>query len=47
MKKVDQLIKDLAEHISRRLKSNDELDHEIAEKTTALANLISARAAMN
>lgn len=43
IKEVNQLIKDLAEHISGRLKSTKEMDHEIAEKTKALADLISAR----
>lgn len=47
MEKVDQLINDLAEHIINVLKSDDELQHEVAEKSTALANLISARASMN
>lgn len=43
MEKVDQLIKDLAEHIGGQLKSSTQMDHEIAEKTKALADLISAR----
>lgn len=47
METVDQLIKNLAEHISGRLKSNNEMEHEIAEKTKALADLITARASMN
>ena len=47
MEKVDQLINDLAENIINILKSEDEFQHEVAEKSTALVNLISARAAMN
>ena len=47
MEKVDQLINDLAEHISNILKTDNELQHDVAEKSTALANLISARAEMN
>ncbi len=47
MEKVDQLINDLAAHIINVLKSGDEFQHEVAEKSTALANLISARASMN
>lgn len=47
MEKVDQLINDLAEHIINILKSGNELPHDITEKSTALANLISARAKMN
>ncbi|MBD5524539.1 MAG: hypothetical protein HDR04_08980 [Lachnospiraceae bacterium] len=47
MEKVDQLINDLADHIINILKSEEKLQHEVAEKSTALANLISARAAIN
>ncbi len=47
MEKVDQLINDFAEHIINILESGVERPHEVAEKSTALANLISARAAMN
>lgn len=47
LEKVDQLINDLAENIINILKSEDEFQHEVAEKSTALANLISARAAMS
>ena len=47
MEKVDKLIEDLADHISGILKSNAERNHEVAEKTKALADLISARARMD
>lgn len=45
MEKVDQLIEDLAEHISNILKREDKYqrEHDIAEKSAALAALIAAR----
>lgn len=47
MEKVDEVIEILAEHISKIVSSGKESDHEIAEKTKALADLISARASLN
>ena len=44
MEKVDSLINTLAEHIENEIISNRVCAHEIAEKTKALAELISARA---
>lgn len=44
MKKVDELIEVLAEHISYAIASGEKYEHEISEKTAALAELISARA---
>ena len=44
MEKVDALIEALAEHISEKISSGREDEGEIAEKTKALAELISARA---
>ncbi len=41
---VDELIKNLAKHISELILSGKENEHEIAEKTKALAELVSARA---
>lgn len=46
MEKVDALIEALAEHISEKISSGRESEGEIAEKTKALAELISARAKM-
>lgn len=44
MEKVDSLINTLAEHIENIILTNQEYDkNEIAEKTKALAELISAR----
>ncbi len=47
MEKVDKLIEDLAVHISGIIESGDDMEHEIGEKTSALAELVSARALMN
>lgn len=44
MKEVDELIEVLAEHISYAIASGEKYEHEISEKTAALAELISARA---
>ena len=44
MKEVDELIKKLAIHISEIISSGKEREGEIAEKTIALAELVSARA---
>ncbi len=44
MKAVDDLIENLAIHISEVISSGKEREHEIAEKTKALAELVSARA---
>ncbi len=44
MEKVDELIEVLAEHISYAIASGEKYEHEISEKTAALAELISARA---
>mgnify|MGYP001645513909 FL=1 len=44
MEEVDELIKKLAIHISGIISSGKEREGEIAEKKTALAELISARA---
>lgn len=41
---VDELIKNLAAHISELISSGKENEHEIVEKTRALAELVSARA---
>ena len=46
MEKVDELIEVLAEHISYAIASGEKYEHEISEKTAALAELISARADM-
>lgn len=46
MEEVDKLIKELAVHISEVISSGKEREHEIAEKTKALAELMSARAGM-
>lgn len=43
---VDELIKKLAKHIDERISSEVVSDHEVAEKTIALAELVSARAKM-
>ncbi len=44
MKAVDDLIENLAIHISEVISSGKEREHEVAEKTKALAALMSARA---
>lgn len=44
MKEVDNLIEVLAMHISGIIVSGKEREHEVAEKTKALAELVSARA---
>ena len=44
MYEVDKLIEKLAIHISEIISSDKEREGEIAEKTKALAELISARA---
>lgn len=44
MKEVDNLIAVLAMHISVIIASGKEREHEVAEKTKALAELVSARA---
>ena len=44
MKEVDKLIEALAIHISEVISSGKECEHEVAEKTRALAELMSARA---
>ena len=44
MKEVDNLIAVLALHISGIIASGKEREHEVAEKTKALAELMSARA---
>lgn len=44
MKEVDELIKKLAIHISEIISFDKEREGEVAEKTNALAELISARA---
>lgn len=44
MSKVDELIDALAEHIKKRIDAGNEMENEIAEKTKALAELVSARA---
>ena len=47
MKEVDELIEELAIHISEIIETGKINDvHEVAEKTTALAELIHARAAI-
>lgn len=46
MEKVDKLIEELADHIQKIILSNKERGNEIAEKTKALAELVSARAKM-
>ena len=43
VEEVDELIEALAIHISGIISSGKESEHEIAEKTKALAELISAR----
>lgn len=44
VEEVDNLIKALAGHISEIISSGKEREHEVAEKTKALADLMSARA---
>lgn len=44
MKEVDNLIEKLAIHISEVISSGKKREHEVAEKTKALAALMSARA---
>lgn len=46
MEEVDELIEKLAIHIGEIISSGRVLEHEIAEETTALAELVSARAKM-
>lgn len=46
MEKVDNLIEELADYIKNIILSGEEREHEISEKTKALAELISARAQM-
>jgi len=46
VKQVDELIKKLAEHIEERISAEVVSEHEVAEKTIALAELVSARAKM-
>lgn len=46
MIKVDTLIEKLAESITDKIESGKEVPGEIAEKTKALAELITARAQM-
>lgn len=46
MKKVDVLIDALAENITEKIKNGKEMQGEVVEKTKALAELISARAAL-
>ena len=43
MKEVDELIKKLAIHIGQIISSGKEREGEVAEKTRALTELISAR----
>lgn len=43
MEAVDDLIDSLANHIKARIKSGERCGSEIAEKTEALAKLISAK----
>lgn len=44
MEKVDEFISELAEHITEIILSGNGLENETAEKTKALAELVSARA---
>ena len=44
MTEVDNLIKSLAIHISEVISHGEESEYEIAEKTKAFAELVSARA---
>lgn len=44
MDEVDKLIERLAIHIQSIISSGKEREHEVAEKTKALAELVSARA---
>lgn len=44
MEKIDELIDALADHIKKRIDEGNDLNNEIAEKTKALAELVSARA---
>lgn len=46
MSKVDELIDTLAEHIKKRISEGNDIENEIAEKTKALAELVSARASL-
>lgn len=46
MEKIDELIDALADHIKKRIDEGNDLNNEIAEKTKALAELVSARALM-
>ena len=47
MGEVEELIKALAEQIIETIRSKEEAEHEISEKTKALADLLTARALMN
>lgn len=47
MKNIDELIEKLAKHIEECLEKGSEYEGEIAEKTKALAELVSARAKMD
>lgn len=47
MEKVDTLIDALCDHIAGILKKDAEYGNEVAEKTKALAELVSARARAN
>lgn len=44
MEEVDKLIEALAIHINEIISSGNGREHEVAEKTKALAELVSARA---
>ena len=44
MKEIDDLIDSLANHIENLIENEGAREHEVAEKTEALANLIYARA---
>ena len=47
MKEVDELIAKLAIHISKLILTDRNIEGEVAEKTKALAELITARAKCN
>ena len=47
MKNIDELIEKLAKHIEECLEKGSEYEGEIAEKTKALAELVSARAKLD
>lgn len=46
MQEVDKLIGTLSEHIENIIQNDREVEHEIAEKTKALAALVAARASV-